>query len=73
MGGGLGLARALGGAQADDRGPHRKSDDAESDAEQQQGAGVERRGIGRRQRGAKRQQTERNGAGDDAEQHFWPP
>lgn len=72
LGFGLGLARPFRGAEAGNRGPHGKGDDAEIDAERQQRAGIER-GAARRHGRAEWKQREWNGQGDDAEQHLWPP
>ena len=73
LGGGFGLARTLGGAQASDRRADGKSDNAENDAERQQGTRIKCRGFARGKSRAQGQRAERNGTDQDAAQHFWPP
>jgi hypothetical protein len=69
----LGFSRPLRGAKTGDCRSHGKGDDAEIDAEREQGAGIERRRLARGKRGFQRNQREGEREGKDARQHRWPP
>ncbi len=74
FGGGLGLARAFRGAETGDRGPHREGDDAETDAERQQRAGIERGRIARGHGGVEREAERREWrSARTRNSTLWPP